>query len=188
MKKHMLFLFLAVVLTACRDQKLSHQELVTAYYNTLDASNYNQLRTYLSDSVTTIAGDYTTRFDHTSYYEQFQWDSIFKSSYNIIDVQEQDKAVIATIAQNNLRNAFLKNNPLVYTVKISFVSGKISKIEDLKSIGTNWMVWTKERDALVRWIEKNHPELDGFVNDMTMKGSMNYLKAIELYTTAQSDL
>ena len=60
-------------------------------------------------------------------------------------------------------------------------SRKISKIEDFEYIGTDWEKWVNERDSLVRWINKNHPKLDGFVHDLTMKGAMNYVKAIELY-------
>ena len=76
----------------------------------------------------------------------------------------------------------------MYKVKISFTSGKISRFEDLESVGTDWDVWGAKRDSLVSWIKMNHPELDGFVNDMTMNGSINYLKAIELYTADKSDL
>ncbi len=80
-----------------------------------------------------------------------------------------------------MRNEFLKNPYMTCEYRISFMSGKISKIEELDCINVNWSIWQKERDSLVSWINKSHPELSGFVNNMTMKGSINYLKAIELY-------
>lgn len=73
-------------------------------------------------------------------------------------------------------------------VKISFTSGKISKLEELECIGVDWNIWRKERDSLVSWVNKNHPELDGFINDMTMNGSINYLKAIDLNITYKNAL
>ena len=45
----------------------------------------------------------------------------------------------------------------------------------------NWEIWQRERDSLVNWIKENHPELDGFVHDLSMEGAQNYLKAISLY-------
>jgi len=76
--------------------------------------------------------------------------------------------------------AFIKNsfNGILY---LNPPSGKISKFEDFESIGTNWTVWEKEKEALVSWIKTNHPELDGFINDMSLNGAVNYLKAIKLY-------
>ena len=71
--------------------------------------------------------------------------------------------------------------------KISFISGKISEIESLECKGADWQIWQKEVNSLVSWIKINHPILDGFINDMTMNGAMNYLKAIELYELDKKD-
>ena len=188
MKNTILILFLLCFLTGCSKQKLSHKDLVSKYYNAFDAGNYDEIKAIISDSVTLISGDYVTPYDHDSFYVFFKWDSIFKSAYEIVELEEKNNDIIVTVAQDNIRNEFLKNNPLVYKVKISFTSDKISKLEELESLDVNWEVWARERDSLVNWIKKNHPDLDGFVNDLTMKGSREYLKAIQLYTSNKDSL
>jgi len=40
----------------------------------------------------------------------------------------------------------------------------------------------KNTESLVSWIKIHHPELDGFVNNQTLDGAQDYLKAIELYS------
>jgi len=181
MKNTLLVLSLLYFFSGCNDQKFSHQKTVKEYYNARDKGNFKKLKTVVSDSIAMISGDYVTTYTRESFYEQFKWDSVFKPSYEIIELDEQNNQVIATVAQDNLRNEFLKNNPLVYRVKISFNSGKISKLEDFDYIRTDWNVWQNERDSLVSWVKKHHPELDGFVNDMTMKGAMDYVNVIDLY-------
>jgi hypothetical protein len=183
MKNTFLILFLLYFLTGCNDQKLTNKETVTKYYNARDIANYNKLKTFINDSITITAGDYVIPYTHDSFYEEFKWDSIFSPSYKIVELEEKNNQIIASVASNSVRFEFLKNNPLTCQYKISFNSGKISKIESLECIGTDWKIWQKERDSLVSWIKKNHPELDGFINDMTMNGAINYLKAIELYET-----
>lgn len=39
----------------------------------------------------------------------------------------------------------------------------------------------QERDSLVAWTARNHPELDNFINDLSMKGALKYKKTMELY-------
>ncbi|MEO9662403.1 MAG: hypothetical protein ABJG16_14400, partial [Maribacter dokdonensis] len=104
-----------------------------------------------------------------------------KPTYNTIEIEEENNTVLVTVAQKNKRNSFLQNNPLKFKVRVSFTSGRISKLEELEYINVNWNEWNQQKNALVEWAQLNHPELDGFVNDMTMKGAMDYLKAIELY-------
>lgn len=181
MKNTFLVLLLLNFLTGCNEQKLTHQETVTKYYNVRDVANYDELKKLISDSITITAGDYVMPYNHDSFYEQFKWDSIFNPSYKIVELKEKNNQIIASVALNSVRNEFLKNNAMTCQYRISFNSGKISKIEELECQGADWNIWQKERDSLVSWIKKNHPELDGFVHDMTMNGAINYLKAIELY-------
>ncbi|SHJ68266.1 hypothetical protein SAMN04488007_1091 [Maribacter aquivivus] len=181
MKNAFLILFLIVVLTSCDNKKLSHKKTVNRYYKAFDSGDFNKLKRVIHDSITIVSGDFITPFDKDSFYEFYKWDSIFEPSYEVIDLTEENDNVIATISQKNIRNEFLKNNPLKLNVKVSFASGKITKLEELDYIGVNWQEWNQEKDSLVNWIKVNHPNLDGFVNDMTRKGAINYVRAIELY-------
>lgn len=175
-------------MVGCNNKKLTHQETVTKYYHAFNSSNYNEIKALINDSITILSGDYVTPYTHESFYEFFKWDSIFKPTYEVLELEEKNNDIIVTVAQENVRNEYLKNNPLVYKVKVSFDSGKISKMEDLDYIDVDWEAWSQERDSLVSWIRDNHPDLDGFVNDMTMDGSINYIKAIEKYTAYKSSL
>ncbi len=188
MKNKLLILFLLVLTMGCDDHKLTHQKKVIRYYDAFDSGDYNKIRTLINDTITVSSGDYVTPYTHRSFYEFFKWDSIFRSRYRIMELEERGDYVHVTVAQDNVRNEFLKNNPLVFKVEVSFTSGKISKLEELESIDVNWNIWSKERDSLVNWIKDNHPELDGFINDMSMNGSRNYLKAIEIYTARKDSL
>lgn len=170
-----------MVITCCTNQKLGHKETVTAYYKAFDSGDFEKINSVVYDSITIVTGDFITPLNRDSFYTFYKWDSIFKPSYELLEIEEKNNDIIATITQNNIRNEFLKNNPLKLKVKVSFVSDKITKLEELNYIDVNWNIWAQHRDSLVSWIKINHPELDGFVNDMTMQGAINYKKAIELY-------
>ena len=60
-------------------------------------------------------------------------------------------------------------------------------MEDLDYMDVNWGTWSQKRDTLGNWIRNNHPNLDGFVNDITMEGAKDYLKAIELFSFNQDN-
>lgn len=103
----------------------------------------------------------------------------------MVSLEKENDQFVATVSVNSLRFEFLKNNPLTFRHKFDFKSGKISKIETVEFIDTNWETWQKERDSLVKWVKSNHPKLDGFIHDLSMQGAINYLKAIELYKKSQ---
>ncbi|MEZ4841262.1 MAG: hypothetical protein R2821_07060 [Flavobacteriaceae bacterium] len=51
---------------------------------------------------------------------------------------------------------------------IHFDKDKItSGIETTKYVIFNDSVFVKNRDGLLDWIDKNHPELNGFIHDQT---------------------
>lgn len=188
MKNTFCLLFFLYLFTGCDNQQLTHEETVTNYYKARDATNYQEVKRYINDSITITEGDYVMPYDQNSFYEVFKWDSIFQPTYKIVELVEKKNKVMVAVALKSIRNEFLKNSSMTCQYEISFNAGKISKIESLECTGADWNSWQKERDALVNWINQKHPELDGFINDMTMNGAINYLKAIELYETDKTAL
>lgn len=180
MKKSLLLLAMLLLIIAC-NRKSHRINQVTDYYTAFNDSDYKQLKSLITDSISIIEGDYTMPFTHETFYEQFKWDSIFRPTFKVVALEELNNQVLATVEVHSLRFDFLKNNPLTCQHQISFESGKITKFETLDCMDADWAIWEKERDSLVLWIGKQHPELDGFINDLTMNGAIKYLKAIELY-------
>lgn len=181
MKTRLFAIIILLFIVGCSNQQITHTETVENYYKARDAGSFNDLRTLVSDSITIISGDYVMPYNTKGFYEVFKWDSIFKPSYKLVELEEKSNQVIANVTVNSVRNTFLKNSDMTCQYRISFSSGKISKIEELNCTNVDWNTWRQGVDSLTSWIKKHHPELDGFINDMTMNGAENYLKAIELY-------
>ncbi|UII75825.1 hypothetical protein LV716_16410 [Flagellimonas sp. HMM57] len=188
MKNSFIILLLLYFLIGCKNEEFTHRETVTKYYTARNASDFDALRVLLSDSLTTVSGDYVMPYDHDSFYEVFKWDSIFGTSYKLIELEEKDNKAIAMVTLNSDRLKFLKNGPMTCQYQISFESGKISKIEELECKDADWDIWRKQVDSLVVWVNRNHPELNGFIHDMTMNGAKDYLKAIKLYKADKNAL
>lgn len=187
MVKKILFVLILILFGSCSERKSTPKELVMEYYKGFENSDYDHIRDLIADSLVITEGDYTMTFTPESFHEQFKWDSVFKPVYKIVELENQDGQIVSTASVKSLRFEFLKNNPLTCRHKFHFKSGKISKIENLDCSNANWEIWQKERDSLVNWVKLNHPELDGFINDLSMKGAVDYLTAIDFYKKRQSN-
>lgn len=186
MKKHFIaqgvcitLLFLA--LCGCGPKEMTPTESVQEFYQAFDNGNFERIKPLLADSLTLTEGAHNTNYSKTMYYQYFAWDSVFNPSYQLIDIQEDEDHLIAKVSSASERYAFLKNNPLVCTYKITMASGKIRQIEVLEYHDADFSVWQQKRKALVSWIKEVHPELDGFIHDQSLTGAQNYRKAIELF-------
>lgn len=169
----------------CTEKKSTPSEQITAYYEGFKNSDYSQIKSTLADSLITTEGDYIMPFSRESYYEKFKWDSVFKPVYKLVNIEKQGEQAVATVTMRSLKHEFLKNSPMTCSYTFHFKSGKIAKIENLDCPDANWEIWAKEVDALVHWVKANHPELDGFIHDLTMKGAIDYVHAMELYKQRQ---
>lgn len=183
--KKIAIIFILILFTDCTEKKSTISEQVTAYYDGFKIADFSQIKRTLADSLITIHGDYTTAFSHKSYYEKFKWDSVFKPVYKLVSIENQEKQAIATITVSSLKHKFLKNNSMTCRYKFYFKSEKISKIEELDCPNANWEIWGQKAESLVNWVQLNHPELDGFIYDLSMKGAIDYVHAINLYEQRQ---
>ena len=186
MKNILLVLVFLSISSGCNNNRLSNKELVETYYSARNKKIFSKIKHLVNDSITIISGDYVMPYNKQSFYEVFKWDSIFKTSYKMVDLIEENNQIIASVKLNSIRNEFLKNSFITCDYRIFFTSNKISQIEEIKCKNANWKAWQQQRDSLVNWTKKHHPKLDGFIHDMTMNGAINYVKAIQLYQSEKS--
>ncbi len=188
MKKALLLASIAYLIIGCNNNTLTPQETVKRHYAAFSNSDYNQIKTTIADSLTVISGDYVMPYNRESYYEVFKWDSVFQTSYKLVKTESQDDQVIASVTMSSIRNTFLQNPDMTCRYRISFSDGLMSEIAEIECTNVDWSVWQKEVQSLVAWIGTYHPELDGFIYDMTEAGATNYLKAIALYQSRKDSI
>ena len=186
MNKTVFLLFLlAIGFISCKNSEKEIDKLGIAkkYYKILDESNVSGIEILLKDSLLTkeTEYDYEQTFSKKEYIEWLKWDSVFDPTYKILEIEKENGIVKAKISKTGKRISFLHKEPIVTNQVISFDNDKITSIETTKYVIFNDSTFIKSRDELVNWIDKNHPELSGFLFPQTKSVGMKYLKAIELY-------
>jgi len=190
MNKIIILTFLSTIaLIACKnpEKKIDNLQIAKDYYKALDNSDDSRIKQLLTDSLLTkeTGYDYEQTFSLQEYMEWVKWDGIFDPSYEILEIVEVDTIVKAKISKIDKRIVFLHEAPIVTDQVIRFVNDKISIVETTKYVNFNDSIFVENRDKLVSWIDKNHPELKGFLYDQTEVGGRKYLKAIELYKSKE---
>ena len=176
-----IFIFVIAIFLGCDEKSVTEFDQVTAYYNGFKTGSFDQIKESISDSITLVEGSYVMLYTKQSFHEHFKWDSIFKPVYEVVKMEPLENSYVAEISVKSLRFDFLKNNPLASRQRFYFESGKISRVENVGFMGADWEQWNIQKESLVHWIALHKPELDGFINDLTMQGGLNYLEAIKLY-------
>ena len=65
---------------------------------------------------------------------------------------------------------------------IYFKDDSIYSIHSINYPNFNYNKWSARRDTLVKWINENHPEFNGFLNGMSANEANKYLQAMDLYS------
>lgn len=181
-----LIVFVIVIgITSCKKAKEDNNnlELAKQYYTILDNSNDAQIGTLLTDSLLTRESeyDYEQTFSLAAYKEWLRWDAVFEPTYKILQIEEENGAVKVKVSKEDKRILFLHEEPIITNQTLRFNDNKIISIETSEYVHFNDSLFVKNRDRFLNWIDKNHPELNGFIYDQTQKGAIKYLKAIEVY-------
>lgn len=180
-----LLLFLIFGFCSCNtsEKEIDKLKIAKNYYNILDQSNVSKIKTLLTDSLITKETEfnYTQTFTKNEYVDWLKWDSVFEPTYKILKIEEDNGTVIAKISKTDKRIKFLHKEPIVTNQVIYFENDKIIRIETTKYLIFNDSIFVSNREKLLDWIDKNHPELGEFINDQTKNGGLKYLKAIELF-------
>jgi len=158
-------------------------EIAKKYYEVLDQSDASGIKALLTDSLLTqeTEYDYEQTFSQQEYIEWLKWDSVFKPTYQILEIRSENGAVEAKISKTDKRINFLHREPIVTKQILRFEEGKIVSIETNKYLIFNDSLFVANREKLLSWIAENHPELDSFIHDQTEAGGKRYLEAIALY-------
>ncbi|KAA3624206.1 MAG: hypothetical protein DWQ02_23375 [Bacteroidetes bacterium] len=165
------------------EKKVDQLAIANDYYKALDNSDDSLMTQLLTDSLLTkeTEYDYEQTFKLKEYIEWMKWDAVFDPNYEILQIFQEGEVVKAKISKIDKRILFLHEEPIVTNQILRFNNDKIVSIETTKYVFFNDSLFIKNRDTLVSWVDKNHPELNGFLHDQTEAGGMKYLKAIELY-------
>ena len=163
------------------DNQVILDKFMDGYYN----QGFMSISSMLADSVTIKdVPDYEVTYSKDDYKIQYQWDSTFQPEIKYTITDQTDTTIDFFVDRYSIRFEFLEHNPLKMKQRIYFKNGQISVIENMEYLNFDVDKWTSNRDSLVNWIDRYHPELNGFIYDLTKKGAEDYIKAIELYKNA----
>jgi hypothetical protein len=182
MRKIQILLAIGLLISCKRtDHKTLFERYNDGYYN----EGFNSISSLLADSVTIKDGpNYEMKYSKDEFRLIYQWDSTFQPQNKFTIIDQTDTTIDFIEERYSKRFEFLEHDTLKMKQRIHLKDGQISIIENREYLNFDLNKWTSNRDSLVSWIDKNHPELSGFIYDMTKEGAENYLKAIELYNNA----
>lgn len=177
-----LSLLLTIVFLSCKSsqKEINKIEIAKQYFNVLDNSDYSRMSDLFADSLTIIEAEHKQIYSKNEYLEFLKWDSVFDPNYEILEIEQKNGIVKAKISKMDRRISFLHEEPFITRQTITFLNEKIKSV-DTEYVDFNETTWEQNKIQLLSWIDKNHPELNGFIYDQTKSGGRNFLKALRLY-------
>ncbi len=139
--KKLLFFLLLLLLISCTKSTLTHEQIITNYYDGLNTANFQNITKLLSDSLITVEGKYSLTSNKKEYYKLFRWDSVFCPSYKILDLKKTDNSIEINVSKICKRIAFLQDSALITKVNFEFENDQISKINTTDYLSLNYTTW-----------------------------------------------
>jgi hypothetical protein len=175
-------LLLTIGFISCKnsEKEFDKVEITKQYFKTLDNSDFAKISDWFGDNIKTIEGEHKNTYSKNEYLEILKWDSVFEPNYEILEIEKKNGIVNVKVSKTDKRITFLHEKPFITNQIITFEKNKISAIKT-DYLNFDYQTWEKNKNELLNWIDKNHSELNGFINDLTENGGMKFLKAIELY-------
>ncbi|MCL6274804.1 hypothetical protein M3P19_12350 [Muricauda sp. 2012CJ35-5] len=180
MQKIILILVVVLLAFSCGSKKQEPAELklVKKYIQALNQSDYSTVISLFKDSVRMNELVYKSTFSKQQYYSLFQWDSVFKPTYTIEEIQWMDGYVEMKVAKKCERILFLNEEPIVTKEQVYFDEKGIKSVDIIEYIIFNDELWNTNREKLVTWTANNHPDIDGFLYDQSLEGGLKFKEAI----------
>lgn len=184
MHKITTYVFLtAIILMSCENKQIQSKniEITKQYFKVLNHAEPSKVMNWLANSLKITEEEYRQTYSKNEYSKVLQWDSVFTPNYRVLNIEEKDAIVNVKISKIDQRISFLHDNePFVTNHQIKFHEGKIVEIAT-DYVNFNYAAWEKNKTELLSYINQNHPELNGFLNDLTKDGGIKFLKAITFY-------
>ena len=103
-----IFAFAIVIFSACSLPETSKKiDTVTSFYKSLNKQELEKIPNLLHDSISVGSGDYWTHYSKSSYQNWLQWDVVFKPTYEIIDINQNEEIVTVEVSKSCKRILFL---------------------------------------------------------------------------------
>ncbi|MCL6267244.1 hypothetical protein [Flagellimonas myxillae] len=186
MRKIFAIALLAILIGSCKEEQkeVGKVEMVKSYIDALNESNYNAVVSMFADSIRLNELVYKSTFSKEQYGNLFQWDSVFKPRYKILEIQLKEGVVEMRVSKQCKRIHFLNGEPIITREQVKFDANNIHSIDIVEYVVFNDSLWTKNRAELVSWTSNNHPELDNFLFDQSLEGGVKFKEAIDRYQQA----
>ncbi|MEM9363102.1 MAG: hypothetical protein AAGA43_10725 [Bacteroidota bacterium] len=183
MHKIYILWILFILFTSCKqgDNKIDKLEWSENYIQALNSGDYKKTASFFSDSIRLNELVYKSAYTKKKYHSLFQWDSVFKPKYEILDIQLKGEFVEMKVSKQCKRILFLNEEPIITKEKIYFNEDGIYSVDIVEYVVFNETKWEKNRAELVSWTAKEYPNLDGFLYDQSLKGGLKFKEAIDRY-------
>ena len=189
-KKITVLIFCIAMAISCgqKSKKIDRVQIAEDYIDALNASDYNQVVGLFLDSIRFNEMDYIRTYTKEDYRTLFQWDSVFGPKYKILDLREDGDNLHLKVSKVCDRILFLQNSPFITHEIMKIKHGAIQRIDIVEYIDFNDSLWAANRENLVSWINKHHPELNGFIYDQTKEGALKFQKAMKFYSDMKDSI